>query len=313
MSKTSDSAKLAGMVSPAYARDYCRGCPPRSGHAFARLYKAEPFELSYLSWGYRQFGDGPVAPNMHEGWHYFVVLSGTPDLLVADKVIRTKPGMISVAHPDCPIGHSDKPSRRCKMLTWIWRAPPTHSALCPAPGEHFTLMLDKAELKRLSMLHLQCRDAVASSDERCALQLRCARLQTDLLLLESLEHRRVANRSFRMSFAIDYIHNHLADHQPIRSLCEYLNISEATLRRLFHEHAGKSPRDFAQECRMRWARERLLPTERTVKSVAYALGYRHPADFSRAFKRVYRENASGVLSVEPAAAPNDVIRAAGQR
>jgi AraC-like DNA-binding protein len=47
---------------------------------------------------------------------------------------------------------------------------------------------------------------------------------------------------------------------------------------------------------MRWAREQLSRKHASVKSVAYALGYRHPNDFSRAFKRQYGLTASRILS-----------------
>src|SRR5688572_23978143 len=80
---------------------------------------AAGFELGYLSWGYRWYGDSPIEPTQHDGWHYFVVVEGSPTLLIQGRRLPTRPGMVCVSHPDCPIGHRDQPKRQCRILTWI--------------------------------------------------------------------------------------------------------------------------------------------------------------------------------------------------
>jgi AraC-like DNA-binding protein len=254
-----------------------------------------PLELNYLSWGQRWYGDAEITPSLHEGWHYFVVLSGSPTLVVAGHLLRVEPGTVTICDPDCPIGHSDEPGHACQMLTWIWRTAPAHSALRPASGGFLNLELDKSLVRRVVALHAQCREAVALATERSMLELRAARLHLDLCLLEAHEHRHAADRDFRLNLAIEYLRNHLGDLDPVRRLCEYLQISSASLKRLFHEHTGKSPRAFALDWRMRWARDQLLARRSSVKAIAYALGYRHANDFSRAFKRHYGHTARRIL------------------
>ena len=271
---------------------YANYRPPK-GHPLCWVFKAKPFDLAYLSWGHRWYGDAPANARAHDGWHYFVVLSGAPDLHVNGEWLPTRPGLVSLAHPDCVVGHRDKPGKKCEMLTWVWRSPPEHSALVPPAGRSMRLNLDRVGLRRLKQLHAQCRAAVAAADERGQLQLRAARLHLDLTLLERREHRRTANGDFRINLAAEYLLNHLAEQEPVKHLCEYLHISEASLKRLFHEHTGKSPREFALDWRMRWADEQLARPGATVKRVAFALGYRHANDFSRAFKRHHGRNASG--------------------
>jgi AraC-like DNA-binding protein len=257
--------------------------------------RATSLELRYLSWGYRWYGDVPVGSSSHDGWHYFMVLEGSPTLLVREQTVRMRPGMVSICDPECPVGHRDQPKQRCCILTWIWKSQPTHSALRPNPGDFIKISLDKDRLRRLKNLHTQCREAVANTNERSMLQLQVARLQIDLCLLDAREHRQTADENFRLNLAMKYVRDHLDEPEPIKHLCKYLQISGASLRRLFHEHTGKSPRAFALDWRMQWAREQLLPAQASVKSVAYALGYRHPNDFSRAFKRYYGLTASRIL------------------
>lgn len=270
---------------------------PPKGRPYWLPTLAAPFELSYLSWGYRWYGDAPIKPSRHEGWHYFVVLEGSPILQIRGRATQPGPGVLTICHPDCPIGHSDAPGRRCNMLTWIWRTPPAHSALRPKPAGFVRINLDRDLLRRIKALHSQCREGVAHANERSMLQLRALRLQLDLALLEPREHRRAADSDFRINLAVEWLGNHLNELEPTSRLCEYLQISEASLKRLFHAHTGKSPRAFALDWRMRWAREHLADGKSSVKSIAYALGYRHPNDFSRAFKRYYGQKASAVTDL----------------
>jgi AraC-like DNA-binding protein len=269
---------------------------PLKGHPLCWVFKAQPFELAYLSWGNRWYGDAPANPKPHDGWHYFVVLDGAPLLVVNGREIPSPRGTASIAHPDCVVGHRDRPGRRCQMLTWVWRAEPTLPSLSPPAGDFLTFTLEPAVLRRLKKLSEQCRAAVARADDRSLLELRAARLQMELCLLEGHERRGAADGDFRINLAAEFLRNHLDEPEPVRKLCEYLHISEASLKRLFHEHTGKSPRAFAAEWRMQWAREQLGRTGATVKGVAYALGYRHANDFSRAFKRHHGEAASGLLN-----------------
>lgn len=287
-------------VSPVFSdpREVWYTPPPKSGKhggPFARLFRPQPFELGYLSWGRRHYGEPPLPERKHEGWHYFVVLSGSPTLVVADELVHQQAGSASLGDPNCPIGHWDQPGRACQILTWIWRSPPTHSALRPAPGSRLNFVLQPDQLRRLRQLHQQCRDAVADSNERSMLQLRAARIMLDLCFLESLEHQAAADTSMRINLAIQYLRNHVGKQTIMRDLCEYLQVSKASLYRLFHEHTGKGPRAYAQHLRMQWAREQLSLPNRSVKSVAYELGYRHPPDFSRAFKLHFGISATDAI------------------
>jgi AraC-like DNA-binding protein len=271
--------------------------PPKSGKhgtALVRLFGPSVCELGYLSWGRRHYGEPPLSPRTHEGWHYFLVLQGTPSLTVDGEQVFMQPLQASIGDPDCPIGHWDEPGHFCEMLTLIWRTPPSHSALRPSKGGSLRLTLSAAQVRQIRRLHRQCRDAVAESNERSMLQLRAARLSLDLALLQAYEHRREPDEAVRIELAIQYLRNHVAQAAVVTHLCEYLQVSRASLTRLFQRQTGKSPRAFAQGLRMQWAREKLAEPGTSVKSIGYALGYRHLADFSRAFKNHFGCAASEI-------------------
>jgi AraC-like DNA-binding protein len=270
----------------------------KHGGALVRLFRPAPFELGYLSWGRRHYGEPALAPRIHEGWHYFVVLAGAPTLVIDGRHVTTHPGMVNIGDPECAIGHDDEPGRACQMLTWIWRTPPMHSALRPEKGGCLRLTVNGVQLRRLQHLHSQCREAVADSNERSLLQLRSARILIDLCILEAYEHRQVPESGVRIDLAVQFLRMHPEKQQVIRELCEYLQISKASLYRLFLDQTGISPRAYSQKLRMGWARDQIVTAKKSVKSVAYALGYRYPPDFSRAFKNHF--GLSATLATEPA-------------
>lgn len=274
---------------------------PLKGHPLCRVFRPQPFELAYVSWGNRWYGDAPATPQPHDGWHYFVVLAGSPVLLAADRRYPTRPGFVSICHPDTLVGHVDQPGHPCQMLTWVWRNPPAHPSLVPTAAQPLLLQAGGSALRRLRLLHEHCRQAVARASEHSLLQLRAARLQLelDLHLAEGRTTDRGPDPVVRFSLATEYLHAHRDLPNPVRHLCEYLDISEATLRRLFQSEIGQSPRAYALDQRLRWARQQLETTATPVKMIAYALGYRNPNDFSRAFRRHHGRAAHDVRGNAP--------------
>ena len=64
-----------------------------------------------------------------------------------------------------------------------------------------------------------------------------------------------------------------------------LHLSGSHFRRLFRRQIGQAPTEFLLSCRMRKAAGALQKPEAQVKSVAGALGYNDPAQFSKLFKK----------------------------
>jgi transcriptional regulator GlxA family with amidase domain len=64
-----------------------------------------------------------------------------------------------------------------------------------------------------------------------------------------------------------------------------LHLSDSHFRRLFRRQIGQAPTEFLLSCRMRKAAVALQKAEAQVKSVADALGYDDPAQFSKLFKK----------------------------
>lgn len=102
----------------------------------------------------------------------------------------------------------------------------------------------------------------------------------------------------RINVLVDYIVTHPTEHYTSEVLCQMVNVSPSTLRRLFKKHTGKSPSDFIQDLRLTVAARRLLVTNDRISSIAYQVGFEDPNYFSRIFQKnfgvspqAYRKNA----------------------
>jgi AraC family transcriptional regulator of adaptative response / DNA-3-methyladenine glycosylase II len=75
-------------------------------------------------------------------------------------------------------------------------------------------------------------------------------------------------------------------------LAALLGLSERHLRRLFHEHLGVTPDQFARSRRAHFARRLLDDTDLTVIDVAFAAGFGSLRQFNRTMREVFRESPS---------------------
>lgn len=248
-------------------------------------------ELIYLSWGMRWMGDHPIPLAQHEGWVYIAILEGTPGIILRDRQMSVRRGDVFIFHPDCAYGLADRPGVPCRPMTWLWRTPPAHSQLAPQPGSYLPLRANDAALRRLAGINRQCQRDVTLAGETSLLALRRAHLDLDIALAAVLGRPEKVNPHHRIRMALSFLHQNPAALQPAKSLCEYLQVSPATLRSLFHTHCGKGPQAVALDLRMQRAKQRLAAGNIQVKQIAYELGYQHPNDFSRAYKRYYGESA----------------------
>lgn len=91
--------------------------------------------------------------------------------------------------------------------------------------------------------------------------------------------------SVRIELALRWMAQNLAAPNPISALCEYLQISPATVVRMFQTCHGEPPAMYHQRLKMTKAQELLKTGRLSVKDISRSLGYKHPNDFSRSFRQ----------------------------
>jgi AraC-like DNA-binding protein len=255
-------------------------------------------DLWYLGWGLRNFRKNPTVATVRDsshfrgGWSYTLVLKGSPTILLADGSLRLKPNdaIISAPPRDYTTGFRDEADEYCENLIWIWRNPPLVTELRARPGGYQLCHVNEETRRRLQNAHADCRWETENPDKFTARFLRGVRYQIETALARCAQAQPVgASREKLARAAARWMEQQFHQANPILLLCDYLQVSRSTLDRLFAEHFGKSPSDYLLELRMRKAKEWKREGKRSAKDIAFALGYKHATNFSRAFKAYERQ------------------------
>lgn len=252
----------------------------------------EESDLLYLGWGRRYHGRNSPPPYKHPGWQYIFLLSGSPIYLVNETSFKATPKSLIIIHPECAFGATDTPSGCCSWLLWLWQSPPPPSVIVPVGG--YTMLSPSTdEISVLKQLHTSCRLEVSAPDAFTSEILQSYRRNLDILIARhSSRPDSKSKDAYFVEMAVNWLRLNPTSRQPIPSLCEYLQISAASVSRLFHRHLKESPARYHQRLRMHWAREQIQIHQKSAKEVAYSLGFHHPGDFSRAYKRMFKHSPS---------------------
>ncbi|MFH1475989.1 MAG: AraC family transcriptional regulator [Verrucomicrobiota bacterium] len=218
-------------------------------------------------------------------WYYTLVLGGNCYMHVPGKALRLKRGDMLVMSPTCRRGYTGQKGRRYYRIYWAWRSPPLIPLIKPEEGQYLMMKLSEQKIKRLQFLHVACRKILRRLDQFTQFKLHNIRREIDLLLAQTRVTPDVTKTpAMQFALAVRWIEEHMMMRDAIGALCEYLAISPATLNRLFHRRLKISPAVYLQKLKMKYARTLLQSGNLSVKAVAYQLGYKHPNDFSYAYK-----------------------------
>lgn len=108
--------------------------------------------------------------------------------------------------------------------------------------------------------------------------------------------------SDKVKKCIHYIDMNFADPQfEITDICNYANISESTLRRIFHNRFGISPKQYLTNLRLNHAIRLLTYKEKTIKEISDECGFNDEKYFSSTIKKHFtvsptelRKNLNGL-------------------
>ncbi len=254
--------------------------------------------LRYLAWGYRDFTRQPIPASRHEGWVYVLIEEGSPTMVVRRREVRMPAGTLAVIGPDCPFGWTGSVIGPSKFLLWMWRDAPGVRADTELRAAHVMRALGKAGRKPFERLHDLCRREVLRPDGAAAAYLDGCRILFETTVQRAVLDVPAGAPEASSSGASDlcvlakaWLDAHVDSREPIARLCDYLDVSQSTLYRVFVEDVGMSPLAWFHRARMERARQLIQAEGRSVKETAYALGYGHANDLSRAYRKHFGETA----------------------
>ena len=273
---------------------------PERDRSFWKADTDRDVPLRYLAWGYRDFTRQPIPSSRHEGWVYVLIEEGSPTMVVRRREVRMPAGTVAVIGPDCPFGWRGAAVGPSKFLLWMWRGAPSVRAEAELRQAYVRRTLTRAGRKPFAVLHDLCRREVLRPDGAAAAYLDGCRILFETTVQRAVldqpedEPARSADATSEVgALARAWLDAHLDSREPIARLCDYLNVSQSTLYRVFVEDAGMSPLAWFHRARMERARQLIQEGGRSVKETAYALGYGHANDLSRAYRKHFGEAPKG--------------------
>jgi AraC family transcriptional regulator of arabinose operon len=208
---------------------------------------------------------------------------------VARRTVPMPTGTLALIGPDCPFGWRGSAAGPSKFRLWMWRTFVAANAHPELQSGYLTRALSWKDRKPFVLLHELCRQEVLhpASPGKAYLE-GCHRL------FEATMRRAIENEPKPDQQAPETIEQakiwmsaHLESREPVARLCDYLNLSQSTLYRLFMAELETSPLSCFHQLRMQKARELLTSSQVPVKEIAFQLGYQHFNDLSRAYRKQY--------------------------
>ncbi len=243
--------------------------------------------LQYLAWGARNFFEQPIPKSQHHGWVIALILEGRPILQTDYGEIHLYPGNIVTIAPTQASGWNSPENTECKFLLWVWQKSPNISSF--HPSNIWKRKLSSQQKLHFQTLHDLCRKETTAIDS-----LSNQSLEGHFHILTAALHRvdtspnKNTRDEERLHKATVWIQKNLDSPQPIARLCDFLNISQSSLHRLFTNHMSISPNSFLRNQKMLAAQAMLDKESSSLKEVAYQLGYRYPGDLRRALNAFHK-------------------------
>ncbi|ADE53577.1 helix-turn-helix domain-containing protein [Coraliomargarita akajimensis] len=264
--------------------------PPRKDRAHWQPDPGAGLPLMYLAWGRRDFSEEFLPECRHEGWVCTIIEEGNPVMVIQGVEVTLEPRQLVLIGPDCSFGWPSKEGSTCKFVQWMWQGPSGPDLAGISMDGFIISKLPRGKYQPLRDNHNQCRrevqmlghDKLSHNYLDACYRMFAILLERVLALSDSSD-----SAEERVKLAQEWMRQHLESKEPVARLCDYLDISQSTLHRLFKAQIGQSPVEYFHGLRMTHARKLLRKKSVQIKEVALILGYVHINDFSRAFKSYY--------------------------
>ncbi|MBC2605926.1 helix-turn-helix domain-containing protein [Pelagicoccus albus] len=239
--------------------------------------------LLYLGWGARNFSDEAIPVHSNPGWTYWVLLEGNVTIQHRNGSRDFTEGEGLRCGPRYPFGFPLQKGNSIKVLNWIWKDKSEGNECSENEAE--TVAFSKDQIRMLAALHEQSRILTLDTSANGLATLAHIRSLLDLAFQRARDSQNSSDGQNRVLAARQWMLHNLNKTNPSSSLARFLDISPMTLHRLFINEVGESPGAHFRKLKMEQARNLLRLEGHSVKSVAFDMGYRHPQDFSRAYKK----------------------------
>lgn len=91
----------------------------------------------------------------------------------------------------------------------------------------------------------------------------------------------------RVRHVVRWMRDHFVESLRVEDLAQLSNMSPSSFHRAFHAVTSMSPIQYQKSIRLQEARLRLVASQGDIATIAYAVGYESPSQFSREYRREF--------------------------
>jgi len=255
---------------------------------FARYRVSYPFQITCFRSLYEHYWEKEYAfcGESHNFWEFACMLEGEAEAVLDEKIYLMKPGNFLCCPPMCfhRIRSVQSP---CRLINFSFE----HTGTLPDSFPDGIFYLSSAEshelksvIRRLQNAYLhEPADPVEGAEASCALVSFLLRLSKH----PASQVRLVNSRSSRMyQKLVETMRVSIGENLTIQQIASRNAISVTTVKELFKQYAGISPKAYYTEMRSNEAL-RLLKAGKEIIEVAELLNYSSPNYFSYSFKKQF--------------------------
>lgn len=221
-------------------------------------------------------------------WLLILTLSGEGVVHHAGKDRVLKAGDLIAFMPATPHDYATNPGTGRWELLWVHFQPPAHwLPLLDWPAEEIGLPMKHLSRKQMptrkvfDLFHELYQTSVSNLPLRDWL---CMNLLESLLLHCQSMAQSGKETHNRLDALREYIHRNISSDLPLQQLSKEARLSVPHLCALFRQHLKTTPQKYIETYRMTIAKRLLMFANRSIKEVAYDVGYKDPLYFSKRFR-----------------------------
>lgn len=243
--------------------------------------------LHYVNRAHRNYGAAPVPIYPRSNWEFQAVLRGlcAPAYSTSQGEFATR--KLWVFAPGNRHGWLGPPDQKCEIVVFHFDSVPKgFRSLVPDEGV-VTTALSSKQCSALRGLYAKCFAVLHKPGIYSEIVAEHSLLSLCMIIAESAAEERPMEYRGRdkqvISALLAWYEENMSQSPTIRELARAGNVSESTLRRIFHGVLGVSPQQELLKRRIARAKFLLGATLLSASQIAYATGYGSLSTFSRVF------------------------------
>lgn len=245
--------------------------------------------LFYCSNGWRDYHKNPLPLHERSVWEFQAVIRGACAPVFPGVHEELSTNRLWVFAPDCVHGWTGRTNHSAEIVVMQFTSVPRAIRHLVPPGGAASVSLGRGEIFEIKEIYSSFLGLPGGSDPRSELLALKNLAALGLILAGSADspapNVSTSYESDIVQASLRHYSDKLTERPPISAISSSVGISVSHLRRLYQGVLQCPPRTEFLKRRMQRAKYLLATTNRSVKEIAFEVGYGSTSTFSRAFMK----------------------------